>query len=178
MPFSGIFPSTFLQPVSGSKNSILNWVMKLNLLVFFFFFFFCFWNTLERFFILFTYSSYSLVQILINLHEGKLYVSFYSTFFQNFPKNSKIPRKIQEKWIFQQSLDLNFKHFSFSVYHGATLRSHWTKQTVKKTESLGKNSCRQMCLDKSLHCEHSFFAAQYQPSFWPSTHYQLRASKL
>ena len=29
-PF-GIFPSTFLQPVSCSKNSILNWVMKINL---------------------------------------------------------------------------------------------------------------------------------------------------
>ena len=32
---SGIFPSTFLQLVNGSKNSILNWVMKLNLFVFF-----------------------------------------------------------------------------------------------------------------------------------------------
>ena len=27
---SGIFPSTFLQLVNGSKNSILNWVLKLN----------------------------------------------------------------------------------------------------------------------------------------------------
>ena len=36
----GIFPSTFPQPVNGSKNSILNWVMKLNLYVFFFFFVF------------------------------------------------------------------------------------------------------------------------------------------
>ena len=31
----GIFPSTFPQPVNGSKNSILNWVMKLNLYMFF-----------------------------------------------------------------------------------------------------------------------------------------------
>ena len=37
---SGIFPSTFLQPVNGSKNSILNWVMKLNLFMFFFLFVF------------------------------------------------------------------------------------------------------------------------------------------
>ena len=25
------YPSTFLQPINGSKNSILNWVLKLNL---------------------------------------------------------------------------------------------------------------------------------------------------
>ena len=30
-----IFQSTFLQPVKDSKNSILNWVMKLNLFMFF-----------------------------------------------------------------------------------------------------------------------------------------------
>ena len=29
---SGFFPSNSLQPVNGCKNSILNWVMKLNLL--------------------------------------------------------------------------------------------------------------------------------------------------
>ena len=29
---SGIFPNTFLQPVSCPKNSILNWVIKLNLI--------------------------------------------------------------------------------------------------------------------------------------------------
>ena len=28
--FAGIFSSTFLPPVNGSKNSILNWVFKLN----------------------------------------------------------------------------------------------------------------------------------------------------
>ena len=33
----GIFPSTFLQPVNSSQNSILNWVMKLNLLCVLFF---------------------------------------------------------------------------------------------------------------------------------------------
>ena len=37
---SGIFPSTFLQPLNSSKNSILNGVTKLNLLMFFFFFVF------------------------------------------------------------------------------------------------------------------------------------------
>ena len=29
---SGIFPSTFVQPVNSRKNSILNWVIKLNLI--------------------------------------------------------------------------------------------------------------------------------------------------
>ena len=31
-PLPGIFPSTFLQTVNNSKNSILNWVIKLNLM--------------------------------------------------------------------------------------------------------------------------------------------------
>ena len=31
---AGIFPSTFRNPENGSKNSILNWVIKLNLLKF------------------------------------------------------------------------------------------------------------------------------------------------
>ena len=35
-----IFPSIFLQAVTGSKNSILNWIMKLNILMFFFCFLF------------------------------------------------------------------------------------------------------------------------------------------
>ena len=48
----GIFPSTFLQPVNGSKNSILNWVMKLNLFMCTFF-----WKAFEKFSTLFTYSS-------------------------------------------------------------------------------------------------------------------------
>ena len=37
---AGIFPHAFLQLVNGSKNSILNWVMKLSLFMCFFFFFF------------------------------------------------------------------------------------------------------------------------------------------
>ena len=37
IPFK-YFPSTFLQPVNSGKNSILNWVMKLNLFMCFFLF--------------------------------------------------------------------------------------------------------------------------------------------
>ena len=52
--------------------------------------------------------------------------------------NSKIPRKIQEKWNFQQSVDLNFKHFPFNVYYSAILRNHCAKQTLKKLNLWGK----------------------------------------
>ena len=40
--------------------------------------------------------------------------------------------------------------FPFVSTMGATLRNHWTKQTVKKLNLWGKNGCRQKCLDKSL----------------------------
>ena len=33
--FPGFYPTTFLQPVNSSKNSIFNWVLKLNLFKFF-----------------------------------------------------------------------------------------------------------------------------------------------
>ena len=60
MKLLGIFLSTFLQLVNGSKNSILNWVVKLNLFMCFFFekplktqsfhMYFCFfWITLKKF---------------------------------------------------------------------------------------------------------------------------------
>ena len=39
-PSPGIFPGTFLQLANSSKDSILNWLMKLNLFMFFFFFVF------------------------------------------------------------------------------------------------------------------------------------------
>ena len=49
--------------------------------------------------------------------KGCIYSS--SQYFSS-PENSKIPRKIQEKCIFQQSADLNFKNFPFGDYHGVT----------------------------------------------------------
>ena len=57
--WSGILPSTFLQSVNGSKNSILNWVMKLNLFMFFLLFFFL--KSLDKVSVLFTSSSNTLV---------------------------------------------------------------------------------------------------------------------
>ena len=59
-------------------------------------------------------------------------------------KINKIPRKIGEKCIFQQSGDLNLKHFPFGVYHGAMSWSHWAKQTLKKL-----NLWRKTAVDKS-----------------------------
>ena len=52
--------------------------------------------------------------------------------------------KFQEKCISQGSADLDFKIFSFGVYHGATPQSHWIKQTVTTLNLWGK-----MALDKS-----------------------------
>ena len=53
----GFYPSTFLQPKNGSKNSILNWVLTLNL---FKYFFVCLSRkTLERYSILLHHCFYS-----------------------------------------------------------------------------------------------------------------------
>ena len=108
----GIFLSTFLQLVSGSKSSILNWVMKLNLFIFFFFFFFVLETSLKDFpfyspillTLWFTYIQTRIKESYMHL-SGQLY---FKT-----PSRTKIPRKFQEKCIFQQSVgDPNFKKFS------------------------------------------------------------------
>ena len=57
-PSPGFYPSTFLQPLNGSKNSILNWVLKPNL---FKHFFLCLSKkTLDRFFIILHHCFYSI----------------------------------------------------------------------------------------------------------------------
>ena len=130
-----------LQPVNGSKNSVFNWVVKLNLLMCFFLF--CFWNTYERFSILFAYSSDSLVEIFTKHASVKgscIYLSSW-LFLKTPPWNSKIPIKIQQICISQQSADLNFKNVPFCVYHWGTPWSHWIKkETVKKLNLWGKTA--------------------------------------
>ena len=126
---SRFFPGTFLQLVNGTKNSILKWVMKLNLFMCFFsFLFFKYpwkvFHSIHLFFLLFGLDT--------NMLKGKLYVSYQLTFLQNSPQNFKIPRKIHKKCIFQQSVDLNIKKGPFVVYHGVTPWCHWTKQAIKK----------------------------------------------
>ena len=150
------FPSTFLQPVNGCKNSILNLVIKLYFHVFFLF---CFWNTLERFSILFTYSSYFLVYILTNTHKESCVYLSSQLFFDTPHKTLNLKKKQQEKYIFQQSSDLNFKSFSFGVYYGATPPRHWTKQTINKLNLCGKRAVNKSAWIKSL--------------YWESKHTQL-----
>ena len=86
---SGFFPSSSLQPVNCCKNSVLNWVMKLNLL-----------SQIP----LKIFPLYSLIILT-------LWFRYLET------RNSKIRRKTQEKCISQWTANLNFKNFLFSVYH-------------------------------------------------------------
>ena len=56
---AGFYPTTFLQPVDGSKNSILNWVLKLNFFKSLQVFFVCLsGKTLDRFFIILHHCFY------------------------------------------------------------------------------------------------------------------------
>ena len=70
---SGFFPSNSLLPVNGCKNSVLNWVMKLNL----------FTQTPSK-----NFPFYSLIILT-------LWFRYLQT------RSSKIPRKTQEKCISQ-----------------------------------------------------------------------------
>ena len=100
------------------------------------FFLFCIWITLERFSILFAYFSYSLVTCI---KEGCKCLSsklLFTTLNKTLKYKNK--EKIHEKWILQQSTDLNLKRLPFSLHHGANPRSHWTKQTTKKLNLWGK----------------------------------------
>ena len=91
---TGIFSSTFLQPVSGSENSILNWViMKLNLFMCFFFLLFCFETSLKDF------SFYSLILFIlcfrhlqIRIKESCMYLS-KEFFFKILHKTLKSQEK-------------------------------------------------------------------------------------
>ena len=91
---SGFFLSNSLQAVNGCKNSVLNWVMRLNLLT----------QTPLKIF-----PFYSLIILT-------LWFRYLQT------RNSKIPRKTEEKCISQWTANLNFKNFLFSVYHGQTAK--------------------------------------------------------
>ena len=79
-------------------------------------------------------------------------VSFQSNLLQNSPQNSATPRIIQEKCIFQQSADLNFKKFSFGVYHWATLRSQWLYSFFSENNILHK---KQFGFQKQCSTDHT-----------------------
>ena len=112
--FSRHFPSTCLQPLNGSKNSILNWVMKLSLFIC------CFsWKTLERFSITFTYSS-PMVCMYISSHIFFEFPHKTLKFQQQQQQQQQRQKKIQEKYISMPSGSLNFKNFPFGAHHVAT----------------------------------------------------------
>ena len=118
----GIFPSTFLRPVNGSKNSILNWIMKLSHV---FFLFLVVEISLRDFplylpIILTLWFRY--LQTCIN--KNCMFLVNFSSKLSLKPWNYKIPRKILEKCIFQWFADVNLKNFPFSVCHGAIPQSH------------------------------------------------------
>ena len=100
-------------------HSILNWVMKLNLCGFFSFLFlkhpWKIFNVFHLFFLLFGLDTYK--------HETSQH------FFKTSHKTPhEIPRKVQEKCVFQQSTGISFKNNHFSFYHvaphGATEQSN------------------------------------------------------
>ena len=102
--FSGIFPSTFLQPVNGSKNSILNWViMKLNLFMLFLFFLFCFETPLKDF------PFYSLILLTLcfrylqtSINESFIYLS--SHLFFKTPHETLRFQETSKKYAFSSDL--------------------------------------------------------------------------
>ena len=63
---SCFYPSTFLQPVNGCKNSILNWVLNLN-----------FFKSLQVFFYMFFYKNprqiYSFTPLFLLLQVSNMY---------------------------------------------------------------------------------------------------------
>ena len=87
-------------------------------------------------------------------------------FSSNSPENSKIPRKIHEKYIFQRSTDLNFKNFPFDVYHRATAQGNWTKQTVKKLNLWGKRlETKVLGYEPDILLIHSILLIDHSPSY-------------
>ena len=116
---SGIFRK------NGSKNSILNWVMKLSLFMFFVFFF-GFETPLKDF----QFYSYILLTLRFRYLQTRIKESCIYLSGQIFFKSL---RKIQEKCFL--SADLDFKNFNLGVS-----RSHWTKQAVKKLNLWGRTA--------------------------------------
>ena len=101
--------------------------MKLNLFMCFFFLF-CFWKTCERFFILFTYSSYFWFRYLQTcIKESCMYLS----------SQLKSPHKTLK---FQEKSEKNAFYCNLQTCHGAIPQSHWTKQSVMKPNLWGKTT--------------------------------------
>ena len=76
------------------------------------------------------------------IKESCMYLS--SQFFSKTPHKTLKFQEKSKKNAFSNCLSvyLNFKNVLFGVHHGATPRSHWTKQTVKKFNLWGKTAVK------------------------------------
>ena len=93
---TGIFPNTFLQLVNDSKNSILNWVIKLNL-----FMCFCSFFVFETPLKDFPFYSSILLTLWSKYYRKESYMYLSSQLFFKTPNRTlKITRKIQENAFF------------------------------------------------------------------------------
>ena len=103
------FQALFYKQVNSSKNSILNWVMRLNL-----FMSISFEKPLIlRFSTLFNYSSYSLAEILTN---RLIPISFMYLSWQHFFKTPHKTLKFQQKLLLLQTKKYISKHDRMEVF--------------------------------------------------------------
>ena len=93
---SDIFASTFLQLVKSSKNSILNWVVKLNLSMFCFFL--CFWNK--------KHLTFWFKYLQTGIKEKSMYLSS-QLFFKTFHKTLQFQEKLKKN-VFSSYLQPKF----------------------------------------------------------------------
>ena len=110
-------------------------------------FLFCFWITLERFFILLTHFSYSLVTCIkecCKCFSGKL---FFTTLNRTLKFKKKInPRKMHFTAIYR----LKFEKTSLRSPPWGQPKEPLNWVNSRKNEPLGEHGSRQRCLDKSL----------------------------
>ena len=110
MAHTGIFPNTFLQPVNSSKSSILNWVMKLNLLMCFCFFLFLkhpwkIFHSILLFFLFFGLNT-------IERHIKESYINLSSQLFFKTPHRTLKFQENPKKMHFPAIWRPKFKKFS------------------------------------------------------------------
>ena len=131
--YTGIFPSTFKQPVNCSKNSILNWVMKFSLFMFFVCLFVCFFLTpLKKF------SFYSPIFITLwfrylqtHLKESSMYLS--SQHFFKIPHKTLKSQEKSKKTAF--SNDLSQPSITYSRLTIETQEQVWNMFKVNNKDT-------------------------------------------
>ena len=127
MPQVGIFPSTFLKPVNGSKNSILNTVIKFNLFTCLFFLF-----VFEKHSKDFPFYSPTLLTLWLwylqtHIKESCMYLSS-QLFFKTSNKILKFQEHLQN---FLQKRSVFTKH----VLKKKNNDTNWKKQRKKSKET-------------------------------------------